>query len=130
MWNQTMKPRSKMQQINSWGAKKTVLCWEAAIAILSSYSIQVYWSNICILLKKVIKLIEQQFRRFYRVEIITDLLSSLEFIVCDKEWGEFWVWAFGAQESWGLKQGNNHKAYMEVFCSKSSIWVAWNKENL
>ena len=57
-------------RINFWGAKKLSFAGRLQLPYLVLHKQKVYWSNI-LLPKKVIKLITQQFSRFYGVEVIT-----------------------------------------------------------
>lgn len=70
-------------RINYWLSKKLSFAGRSQLVSLVLYSIQVYWSSIFILPKKIIRLLEQKFNRYLwsgtdsvkaRVKVAWDLI--------------------------------------------------------
>jgi hypothetical protein len=114
--------------IDSWISK--MLTFVGRLQLISSilHSIQVYWSCIFILLKKIIKVIEQKFNRFlwngHSSSYAKAKVAWTNLCYPKKEGSlelkdlEVWNRASMLRHVWNL------------FARSGSIWVAWIKENI
>jgi hypothetical protein len=115
-----------MGRINSWISKK--LSFAGRLQLLNSilYNIQVYWTGIFILPKKIIKAIEQKFNRFLwngKDEGAAKAKLASNSLCFPKREGGLGLKKI---EEW------NHASIMRhiwnIFTKAGSIWVAWIKE--
>jgi hypothetical protein len=115
-------------RIDSWLSRN--LSFAGRLQLISSvlYNLQVYWSSIFILPKRVIKDIEQKFNRFlWNGNVAGGAKAKVSWTdVClpKKEGGlglkrlNIWNYSSMLRHIWSL------------FARSGSIWVAWVKENL
>jgi hypothetical protein len=115
------------RRIDSWLCRN--LSYAGRLQLLSSvlYSLQVYWTSIFILPKKVIKAIEQKFNRFLwngkDVEAAKAKVAWNDICFPKKEGGlglkriDVWNKTSMLRHIWNL------------FARSGSLWVAWIKEN-
>jgi hypothetical protein len=114
------------RRIDSWLCRN--LSYAGRLQLLSSvlYSLQVYWTNIFILPKKVINAIEQKFNRFLwngkDIEAAKAKVAWNDICFPKKEGGlglkriEVWNKTSMLRHIWSL------------FARSGSLWVAWIKE--
>jgi hypothetical protein len=115
-------------RIDSWLSRNLSFAGRLQLISYVLYSLQVYWSSIFILPKRVIKDIEQKFNRFlWNGNIAGGAKAKVSWTdVClpKKEGGlglkrlDIWNYSSMLRHIWSL------------FVRSRSIWVAWVKENL
>ena len=110
-------------RIYSWEGKKLSIAGRMLLLYLVLYNKKVYWSNIFILPKKVIKLIKQQFSSFYGVEVITHEVSSLEFNILTKSEG-----GLGLKRVAELNKATIMRHTWTIFAQVGSIGMARTRE--
>jgi len=113
-------------QIDSWCAKH--LSFAGRLQLISSvlFSLQVFWSNIFILPKAVIRLLEQKLNRFLwcgKDEHAKAKVSWERVCLPKKEGG------LGLKRLYVWNQSAMLKHVWNLFAQASSIWVAWVNEN-
>ena len=114
--------------IDSWLSKN--LSYTSRLQLLSSvlYSLQVYWTGIFILPKKIIKAIEQKFNRFLRngnsENVAKAKVSWSDICFLKKEGG------LGLKKLEVWNQCSMLRHIWSLFAKSSFIWIAWVKINL
>jgi hypothetical protein len=115
------------RRIDSWLSHN--LSCARRLQLLSSvlHSLQVYWTDIFIFPKKIIKDMEQKFSRFLwngnTVGSAKAKISWMDLCFPKKEGG----WGLKSLEVWNQTSMLRH--VWSLFARSGSIWVAWVKEN-
>jgi hypothetical protein len=115
-------------RIDSWIAKN--LSYAGRLQLLSSvlYSLQVYWTGIFILPKKIIKAIEQKFNRFLwtgKSEGSAKAKVSWNALCFPKKEG-----GLGLKRLDVWNQSSMLRHIWSLFAKSGSLWVAWVKDYL
>lgn len=115
-------------RMHSWLSKNLSFASRLQLISFVLYSIQVYWTSIFCLPKKVIHVVEQKFSRFLwngKVDGVAKAKVSWKDLCVPKQEGGLGIKSL---EVWNRASMMRH--IWSLFARSDSIWVAWVKVNL